>query len=253
MNRKGQRLWQIGVLLAAITVTAVGATAQASLADFDRALHAIPLTSHDRILAAIELGLSQAGFPADELLSLIQRLAPIAAPAEEKEAILLMLARALEQGLPIDELLPAGSALAGAIEEGLPVQGVVLEALKGIAQRSPVSVIVAGITQRLTLLREVRDLLFAREIFRAPAESSQASPTALPPTKFDELVVQIADAVSDYLEGGGSPFDGGALYELVAVRLRRLPESVVRPEDVDLVLDRIGPPDLTKIALNALS
>jgi len=253
MTRNGRRFWQIGVLLAVLIVTTFGTAAALSRADFDHALDAIPLTSHDRILAAIDLGLSQAGFPANELLSLIQRLALIAAPAEEKEAILLMLARALEQGLSIDGLLPAGSALASAIEEGLPIEGVVLEALKGIAQRSPTSVIVAGITQRLTLLREVRDLLFARQIFRASVGTSQSSPTALPATRFDELVVQIADAVSDYLEGGGSPFDGAALYELVAVRLRRLPESVVRPEDVDLVLDRIGPPDLTEIALNVLS
>jgi len=253
VNRITMRSSTAGIVLAALLVAAVCATAEIPLAEFDRALRAMPLEAHDRILAAIESRLSSPEFPADELHALIERLAPIAGPTTEKEAILLMLARALESDLSLDGLLPAGHDLAGAIEEGLSIEGIVLEALKGIAQGSPTAVIVAGITRRLTLLRDVRDLLFSREIFRASAGSSQAAPTALPAARFDELVVQIADAISDYLEGGGSPFDGAALYELIAVRLRRLPEAVVRAEDVDLVLDRIGPPDLTSVALNALS
>ena len=244
---------RIGALLAVFLVGSATAVAQIGLEDFDRAIDPLPLAAEARILAAIDLGLHQPGFPADDLLALIERLVPIAAPPEGKEAILLMLTRALEQGLSIEALLPAGFELADALEEGLPIEAVVLEALKGIAQGSPTSVIVAGITQRLTLLREVRDLLFSREILRSSSDSSGSAPTTLPTANFDELVVQIADAVSDYLGGGGSPFDGASLYELVADRLHRLPEEIVRPVDVDLVLDRIGPPDLTRIALNALS
>ena len=253
MRRLIKRIRGIELVFVVLLIGAATASAQISLETFNQALSAIPLAAHDRILAAIETGISQPEFPSDRLLALIQRLGPIAGPAKEKESILLMLTRAMERGLPIDGLLPAGFELARALEEGLSIEGVVLEALKGIAQGSPVSVIVAGITQRLALSWEVRDLLFAREIFRAPDGISQAPPTALPAARFDQLVVQIADTVSDYLEGGGSPFDGQILYELVSDRLRRLPEAVVRPEDVDLVLDRIGPPDLTEIALNALS
>lgn len=253
MNRRTKRLPAAGIVLVALLAAVVGAIAEVPLDEFDRALRAMPLETHDRILAAIDAHLSSPGFPADELYALIERLATTVGPTAEKEAILLMLMRALESELSLDGFLPAGHDLAGAIEEGLSIEGIVLEALKGIAQRSPTAVIVAGITRRLTLLRDVRDLLFSREIFRTSIGSTQAAPTALPAARFDELVVQIADAISDYLEGGGSPFDGAALYELVAVRLRRLPEAVVRPEDVDLVLDRIGPPDLTSVALNALS
>ena len=186
-------------------------------------------------------------------MSLIQRLAGIPGSAEEKDSILLLFARTLEKGMPIDELLPTGFQLADALEEGLPIEGILLEALKGIAQGSSISVINASLTQRLILLREVRDLLFERGIFRVSTGSAQSSPTALPANRFDQLVVQIADAVSDFLEGGGRPFEGEAMYELVADRLHRLPEAVVLPEDVSLVLDRIGPPDLTQVALAALT
>ncbi|MGB2982272.1 MAG: hypothetical protein WBC63_00235 [Candidatus Bipolaricaulia bacterium] len=253
MRRTRKLFYGIGLLFAVLLIGAVGSTAQISLGEFDRALDALTMTAHDRILAAIEGGLSQPGFPADTLLTLIQRLASIPGGDAEKETILLMFARAMEGGLLIDGLLPKGFELASALEEGLPIEGVVLEALKGIAQGSPISMIAGGITQRLKLLRGVRDLLFAREIFRAVPGSPQSSPTALPASRFDQLVVQIADAVSDYLEGGGSPFEGGALYTLVADRLRRLPEAIVSQEDVDLVLDRIGPPDLTQVALAALT
>jgi len=247
--------WRIGsiFLLALVLIGTVGATAQITLADFDRALSAIPLGAHDRILQAIDLGLATPGFPASGLLSLIERLAAVPAASEDKELVLLLFTRALEARMSIDGLLPIGFDLADALEEGLPVEGVILEAFKGIAQGSPVAVIEEGIRQRLILLQEVRDLLFTRGIFRATPGGSGSSPTALPPARFDQLVVQIADAVSDYLEGGGSPFEGAALYALVADRLRRLPATVVLPEDVDLVLDRIGPADLTQVALAAMT
>ena len=248
----GRSCW-IVLFLSILLIGTVGATAQVSLAEFDRALAAISLTAHDRILAAIDVGLSQPGFPADGLLSLIHRIAPIPGSTEEKESMLLMFARTLESGQSIDSLLPKGFELASALEEGLPIEGVLLEALKGIAQGSPISVIAGGITQRLILLREVRDLLFPRGLLRAAPGSPQTTPTALPEARFDQLVEQIADAVSDYLEGGGGPFEEEEMYELVADRLHRLPESIVQPADVGLVLDRIEPSDLTQVALAALT
>jgi hypothetical protein len=253
MRRDVPRTRQIGLFLTVLLVGAVGTMAQVSLTDFDQALATIPLAAHDRILAAIEVGLSQPGFPADGLLTLIHRIGPIPGSTEEKESILLMFARTLEGGQAIDSLLPKGFELASALEEGLPIEGVLLEALKGIAQGSPISVIAGGITQRLILLREVRDLLFSRGILRASPGSPQTTPSALPEARFDQLVEQIADAVSDFLEGGGRPFEDEKMYELVSDRLHRLPTTIVRPEDVDLVLDRIAPPDLTQVALAALT
>ncbi len=124
MRRLIKRVCGIELLFVVLLIGVASASAQISLETFDRALDTIPLTAHDRILAAIESGLSQPGFPSDHFLALIQRLGPIVGPAEEKESILLMLTRALEGGLSIDGLLPAGFELARAIEEGLSVQGV---------------------------------------------------------------------------------------------------------------------------------
>jgi len=239
----------LGVLLALSVATA----ARATVDDFDRALSTMSLSSHDRILAAISTGLEQSGFPADNLLALVQQLGAISGSAEEKEMILLLFTRYLESGMPISGLLPIGFDLANALQEGVPIESVLLEALKGIAQGSPISVIEAGISQRLTLLLSVRDLLFSRGVFRVPAGTAQSSANALPETRFDELVDQIADALSDYLEGGGGPFDGEAMYALVSDRLGKLPASLVTSEDVALVLSVIGPSDLTQIALAALT
>lgn len=245
-----QRIVILAVTLLSITV---GTAAQATLGDFERALGAMPLEDPARILAAIESGLQQPSFPAQSLLGLIERLASIPDSVQEKEMVLLLITRALENGMPIDGLVSTGFRVATALEEGLPVEGILLEALKGIAQGTTVSVIESGIAQRLTLLWEVRDLLFSRGVFRIPVGAPQSTANALPAARFDSLVDQIADTLSDYLEGGGGPFDGQAMYSLVADRLSRLPESIVRPEDVDLVLNLIGPPDLTQIALAALT
>jgi len=253
MSRTRRSIVRVGLLCAALLAASLMGAARASIGDFDRALAGIPLSDPERILAAIEGGLEQPGFPGDGLLSLINGLASIPGSANEMEMILLLFARALENGMPIDGLLPIGFQLANALEEGLPIEGVLLEALKGIAQGSHISIIEAGISQRLTLLWSVRDLLFSRGVFRVPSGAPQTSPNAIPAVRFDELVDQIADALSDYLEGGGGPFDGQAMFVLVSDRLRRLPESVVAPEDVELVLGAIGPADLTQIALAALT
>ncbi len=253
MNRWKRFSAGIGLAILLIFIASVGAVSQSQSADFDRALSAMSLSSHDRILAAIEVGLETPGFPAGELLSLIDRLTTLPASAYDVELVLLLQTRALESGMSIDGLVSVGFDLATALANGLPIEAIILEAFKGIAQRSPVFAIEARIRQRLTLLDGVRDLLFACQILRTPAGGTQSSPNALPAARFDQLVSQIADAVSDYLEGGGSPSKGATLYELVADRLHRLPPTIVRPEDVELVLDRIGPNDLTQIAIAALN
>jgi len=250
MQRATRRL---GFVVAILLIASAGAFSQASIGDFENALGSLQLQERTRIVAALEMGLEQPGFPAQDLLSLIQRLATIPGSSEEKETILLLFARALEKGMSIAGLMPVGFELATALEEGLPIEGVLLEALKGIAQGTPISVIEASLKQRLTLLWEVRDLLFSRGVFRAPPGATPTAPTSLPAARFDELVDQMADALSDYLEGGGGPFDGQTMYALVADRLGKLPESLVRATDVELVLSLIGPADLTRIALAALT
>jgi len=244
------------ILIIALGLLVIGAlfvAGQDSLADFRNALQQVPVGSLDRMLAAIEAGFTQPGFPANPLLSLIHHIAHIPASQEDKESVLLLITRAMEEGLQIEGLIEKGFELSAALEEGLPIDGILLDALKGIAQRSPVVLIERKISQGLVLLRGVRDLLFEKDIFAVPVGGQRTIPSALPAPRFNQLVVQIADAVSDYIEGGGSPFEGHALYELVGDRLRRLPAQVVPVEDVELVLERISPADLTRVTLAAVS
>jgi hypothetical protein len=241
----------------AVVLLSQGGFSQVLIGDFAQALSAIPLTSSERILNAIELGLSgEGGFPAEQMLHLIQQLATLSGDPTDKEAVLLLLTRALEEELPVDGLLAKGFELAAALEEGLPIEEIVLEARKLITLRMPLSTIEQDLSLRLALLRGVRDQLFDMDIFILPPGATPRSPSELPASHFNQLLVQIADAIGDYLAGGGSPHVD-ALLESVSTRLENLsadPNPTIPKEDVDLVLklpDPLKLEDLTAIALEA--
>jgi len=200
---------------------------------FEEALCCIPLEETERILQAIALGYEQEGFPAEDVLRLVERLVDYPSPGPEREGILLTLATALEEGLPVDGLLN--------------------KAFEGLARAVPLAQIDSGLHQRLILLIEVRDLLYAKGIFSVPAGSPQSVPSALPTLRFNELLTNVSDAVGDHLEGGGSPFEGHVLFQQVRERLIALQGVTLLHEDVELVLERIEPTDLTQVALAAVS
>ena len=252
MKTHRSRIASLIAALGLLAAATLGATAQIPIEEFGMALSAISMGAHDRILGAIDSQLGAFGFPAEEVLQLIYQLAPIPAANEDKEAILLLVTRAIERDLPVEGLVGVSFDLAHALDEGLPISEVINEALKGITQGVSSAVIEAGITQRLSLLREVRDLLFERGIFRAAPDEGYVPASALAAESFDLFVAEIADAVSDFLSGGGSPFDGDALYGLVSERLNRLPDTLVPADDVHRILENIGPPDLTRVALAAI-
>jgi len=247
--------WKVAwfTLLSGLLVLSAAGYAQVSIDDFTRALSALPLTSGDRILAAIETGLSQEGFPAERMLQLVEQLVVIPGSVEEKEGILTLVARTIEEGLPVDGIIEKGFNLAGALGEGLPIEAIIMEALKGFTQGTPLPSIEYGISRRLFLLRAVRDLLFEKGIFSVPPGAPQTSPNALPEPRFNELLLQISDEVGDYLDGGGSPFEGEVLRTQVINRLTRLKGDVILGSDVKLIRDNITASDLTRVALAALS
>ena len=222
----------LGVLLATLMVLAIPSMAQVSLSQVRQELDAIPMASADRIVAAFALGFEQEGFPAEQVLRFVQRLAASPGPSTEKENILLTLAFALENGLPIDELVNKG--------------------FEGLARSIPLNTIGRGLSQRLRLLIEVRDLMYAVGIFSAPAGAPAVSPV-LPLPLFNQFVMHIADAIGDYLDGGGSPLDGHAIYQVVVLRLTTLQGVTLPPSDVELVLERLTPSDLARIALAGVS
>ena len=229
---RARKLSMIALLLLAVWPAATS-MAQIPISEFEQALWAIPVSDVHRFVAAIELGMNQPGFPAVEVLQFIERLASTAYPASEKEAAL--------------------ADVIAAMEEGLPVEGLVTKGLEGLARAAPLPQIAQELHKRLKLLVEVWDLLIDKGIFTVAPGSPQSVPTALPTPRFNLLVTHISDAIADYLEGGGSPMDGQALYQEVRLRLTSLEGATLIAEDVDLVLERIEPADMTQVALSAVS
>ncbi|MDD5646688.1 MAG: hypothetical protein PHW86_05920 [Candidatus Bipolaricaulis sp.] len=224
-------LGTLGVMLASAWVAG---QAEIELTDFQGALSAIPVAAEARVLAALDRALRQEGFPASDVQRLFERLLTVPAAAADKEAVILTLVAGLEEGIPVDGLLNKAF-------EGL-ARGVSLRSLDQLLR------------QRLRILIEVRDLLYAKGIFRASAGASTSLGTsALPAARFDAMLSQLGDAVGDYLESGGSPHDGHRIYQNVEARLTMLRGSVLAPADVDLVLQRITPEDLTRVVLAALN
>lgn len=252
-------LMKVSLLMLAMELMLSGgiALAAASAADVNQALQALHLTSAEKIMAAFEIGFSQGRLQPEEALHLVKRLSAAEGSPSDKETILLTIAHALEDDLPV-------STLVNKVEEGLARSVPLLVILNGSGGQP----LILGLVQRECLLGEVRDRLYQRNIFitgnnppSAP-EETQAVSTSLPLRRFDALVTNIADALGEYLEGDGNPYDGFLLYQAISTRLRNqssaesvIPtgESIIPAEDVDLVLDRIKPGDLTPTVLKALN
>lgn len=230
MNHLAMRVLCIVLVL---VIFAMGAASATSLSDFEQALYAIPVSNASYILASIDLGMTQPDFPAEGLLRLIDRLTRYTAPAFEKEAVLLVIAHALSDGLPID--------------------GLVNQALEGVARGVSLQWIEQDLSERLVLLSETRDLLYSKGIFSGNQGSSSSATPTIPIARFNQLLINISETIGDFLEGGGSPFDGHVLYEEVRNRLTMLEGVTLSSEDVALVLSRLDASDLTQVALAAVS
>jgi hypothetical protein len=211
----------------------VGATCLAApaISEFERALSGLALPGEAEIRQAFEAGFSQNRVEVEEALLLVEGLSHAPGNGAERQGILLV--------------------VAGALRDGLPASMLISKACEGLARGVPLSSIEQGIAQRARLEVEARDLLYGKRIFSAPAEAA-APPGVLPSARFDALVSEIADALADYLEGGGSPLEGYLLLDAVTLRLTRLSGTALPPQDVSLVLARIEAGDLTSVVLNAL-
>jgi len=252
-------LMKVFLLMLAMGLMLSGGITRAavSAADVNQALQALHLTNAEEIMAAFEIGFSQGRLQPEGALHLVKRLSAAEGSPSDKEAILLTIAHALEDDLSV-------STLVNTVEEGL-ARGVPLLVILNGSGGQP---LILGLVQRECLLGTVRDLLYSKRIFSAP-EGAQAASTSLSLRRFDALVTNIADALGDYLEGDGNPYDGFLLYQAMSTRLRNqssaesvipagesiIPagESIIPAEDVDLVLDRIEPGDLTPTVLKALN
>lgn len=216
---------------AALLLVGAACLAASGIPEFERALSSLALPGEAEIQQAFEVGFSQHRLEVEEALLLVEGLARAPGIGPEKQGILLI--------------------VAGALRDGLPSSMLVSKACEGLARGVPLSSIEQGVAQRARLEVEVRDLLYAKRIFSSPTEAA-APPGALPSARFDALVSEIADALADYLEGGGSPLEGYLLLDAVTLRLTRLSGTILLPQDAELTLARIEAGDLTSVVLNAL-
>jgi len=216
---------------------------QASPNDVYRALSELSLVHRQEILQAFRVGFSQERLSPPRMLRLVTRLTAAQGEPKEKEGILLTIARALEDDLPV-------TLLVGKAEEGLARRvplGIILNGSVGETR-------ILGLVKREEILRAVRDLLYFKRIFTASGKG-QTVATSLPQSRFDRIVTEVADVLCDYTEAGESPLDGHLIYEKVRLRLEtlsQLKEPPILPEDAALVLRRITPGDLTSVLLKVL-
>lgn len=230
ISKRALGFWVMALLL---TLPTAGSIAQTPLAEYEQALYSIPVSNPSFILSTIELSMPQVDFPGESLLRLIDRLVNHPGAPFEKEAVLMILAHAME--------------------DGLPIEGLINRASEGLARGVPLQQIEGGLNQRLILLAETRDLLYAKGIFSVPVGAPQTVSTAIPMPRFNQLLIHISGTIGEFLEGGGSPFEGHIMYQEVHNRLTMLQGVSFTAEDVALVLDRIEPSDLTQVALAAVS
>jgi len=208
--------------------------AETTSIDVKEELQSLGLRSTTEIMSAIETGFLQGRLAPDEMVSLLSNLAAYNGEREDKETILITIARALK-----DDSLPV-TMLIGKVEEGL-ARKVSLQAIKQM------------VSERASLLAEVRDLLYTNLIFTS-SEYGQENCLVLPLPRFDFLVTQIADTLANYQESGRSPLEGYLVYQEMHTRLSMLERNAIIPaEDVELVLERIKPESLTRILSNILS
>ncbi len=185
----------------------------------------------------------------DELLAFVQRLS---LPAEEKNIWLAILPEALEKdlvdptvaytffqrlvGTPAYFVSGLTAVMQEVLAQGLPVDSLMNKASQGIVMGRGWDLIIDEIRLRGAILVATGSALAPH---RPPAEArAKASVrvggwsfTMRTPT-WEDLVVEVAEAISDYIVGGGDINNWGAIeafvrYRLLQLKGRGLPQDLV--------------------------
>ena len=209
--------------------------------DVYHALSGLALVHRAEIVHAFSTGFALGRLEPTRTLRLVNRLTVNQGKPADKEGILLTIAHALEDDLPVTLLIDK-------TEEGLARKVPLNVILNGSRNEVPI----LGLVQREAALESVSHLLLRKNIFRATGKGHTGA-TSLPRARFDRIVTEIADVLCDYVEAGGSPINGYIIYQKAQTRLEnmsKLKQPAILPGDAALVLGRIGPDDLSKICEN---
>lgn len=223
-----------------LVTTSVLLSAAPTPSDVKQALVALTPLHADEIMSAFSQGFAQKRLQVERIFRLINRLAGYEGGQGDKEGILIVIAHTLQDDLPAAMLVEKA-------EEGMARNVPLTLILNGKKGQPPI----LGLLQREYLLSATRDTLYSKGIF-STSPGTKAVAQSIPAACFDTLVSEIADSLADYVESGESPLEGHLLYQRVNKRLSDLAglkQPVIPPDDVQLVLERITPADLTTIVL----
>jgi hypothetical protein len=131
--------------------------------------------------------------------------------------------------------------IARALLEGLPVEILINKVLEGLAKGASMKLIIKEIRNWKQTLIEVKALL----------EGKGIKPGVMPELTLivmDAVITAIAVALEDYVREGGNLNDATGIYQRARLELQR--DGRITPQVAGLVLGSLSPQELMSIALN---
>jgi len=218
------------LLLSWVTAAAEPVTEQDVYNYIDQQLH-VSAQVKETLKAALKKGFADGRITPERALQFLQRIEATVASVELKEGVLLTIAFALLEDLPVEMLI-------NKVEEGL-AKGVTMD------------LILAEIQERFFTLREVKLLLDGKGLKVNLEIQVGLFSLKLSITLMDIVITDIAGALEDYVRGGGNPEDTKGVKEAVISRLRqdkRVPDPMT-----NLIEQIVSGEELSQIAQNIVT
>ena len=178
------------------------------------------------LLKAFQKGFEDGAITPERALRLLQRVNGSGASIELREQVLITIAEALLQEVPVEMLVSK-------VEEGL-------------AKGRPMDEILAEIRERKATLEEVKALLESKG-FKVGVELRIGSATiTLSFELTGPVITDVAGALEDYVRNGNDPTDSFAVKQAVILRLQR--DRSVPAAITEWIKANVGAEELGKIA-----
>lgn len=153
------------------------------------------------LLEAFKKGFQEGAITPERALKLLQRVNESGAPIPLREQVLLTIAEALLRSVPVEMLLSK-------VEEGL-------------AKGRPMDEILWEIRERKATLEEVKALLEGKGFVVGLELQLGAVTVNLTFELAGKVITAVAEALEDYVRGGGDPADEIGVKQAVILRLQR--------------------------------
>jgi len=180
------------------------------------------------LIEAFQKGFADGAITPARALHLLQRVNGSGAAIELREQVLLTIAEALLEEVPVEMLVSK-------VEEGL-------------AKGRPMDEILAEIQERKATLEEVKALLESKGFVVGGELRVGAVTISLSFQLAGVVITDVAGAIEDYVRGGGNPTDSFAVRQAVLLRLQR--DRSVPSGVTEWVAAAVSAEELGRIAQN---